>query len=205
MLCSPRTRCAAPRRRRWPGRCSRPGPRSGCSCCWLGGAGEGFFTPAMDALTVELAPRGQLGNANALYGLASSATRIAGPALLERWHRQPGRAPPTRSVGGERPPFTGPCHAARRIRLPPWGVVRGRLRKDRSQHEGGLPWRASVEATSASGRGRYCQPDGVLMTDRKDQDLTEGWRVPARETARQPACRAATRPRRSAGPPRSAP
>jgi MFS family permease len=48
---------------------------------WLGGTGEAFFTPALDALTVEMAPRGQLGNANALYGLASSATRIAGPAL----------------------------------------------------------------------------------------------------------------------------
>jgi hypothetical protein len=48
---------------------------------WLGGTGEAFFTPALDALTVEIAPRGQLGNANALYGLASSATRIAGPAL----------------------------------------------------------------------------------------------------------------------------
>jgi MFS family permease len=48
---------------------------------WLSGTGEAFFAPAMDALTVEIAPRGQLGNANALYGLASSATRIAGPAL----------------------------------------------------------------------------------------------------------------------------
>ncbi len=48
---------------------------------WSGGTGEAFFTPALDALTVEMAPRGQLGNANALYGLASSATRIAGPAL----------------------------------------------------------------------------------------------------------------------------
>jgi MFS family permease len=48
---------------------------------WLEGTGEGFFTPAMDALTVEIAPRGQLGNANAMYGLASSATRIAGPVL----------------------------------------------------------------------------------------------------------------------------
>src|SRR5512146_99646 len=48
---------------------------------WLKGTGEGYFTPAMDALTVEIAPRGQLGNANAMYGLASSATRIAGPAL----------------------------------------------------------------------------------------------------------------------------
>jgi hypothetical protein len=35
----------------------------------------------MDALTVEVAPRDQLGNANALYGLATSATRIAGPVL----------------------------------------------------------------------------------------------------------------------------
>ena len=48
---------------------------------WLVGTGEAFFTPAMDALTVEIAPRDQLGNANALYGLATSATRIAGPAL----------------------------------------------------------------------------------------------------------------------------
>jgi hypothetical protein len=30
---------------------------------------------------VEIAPRDQLGNANALYGLATSATRIAGPVL----------------------------------------------------------------------------------------------------------------------------
>ena len=48
---------------------------------WLEGTGEGFFSPALDALTVEISPRDQLGNANALYGLASSATRIAGPAL----------------------------------------------------------------------------------------------------------------------------
>jgi MFS family permease len=48
---------------------------------WLGGMGTAFFTPALDALTVEIAPRDQLANANALYGLANSATRIAGPAL----------------------------------------------------------------------------------------------------------------------------
>jgi MFS family permease len=48
---------------------------------WLGGTGTAFFTPALDGLTVEIAPSGQLGNANALYGLAGSATRIAGPAL----------------------------------------------------------------------------------------------------------------------------
>jgi MFS family permease len=48
----------------------------------LVGTGEAFFTPAMDALTVEVvASRDQLGNANALYGLATSATRIAGPVL----------------------------------------------------------------------------------------------------------------------------
>jgi hypothetical protein len=48
---------------------------------WLEGTGEAFFAPALDALTVEIAPRDQLGNANALFGLATSATRIAGPVL----------------------------------------------------------------------------------------------------------------------------
>src|SRR5215472_1144311 len=48
---------------------------------WLVGTGEAFFNPSQDALTVEISPRDQLGNANALYGLARSATRIGGPAL----------------------------------------------------------------------------------------------------------------------------
>ena len=48
---------------------------------WLGGIGTAFFTPALSALTVEIAPADQLANANSLYGLAGSATRIAGPAL----------------------------------------------------------------------------------------------------------------------------
>jgi MFS family permease len=48
---------------------------------WLVGTGEAFFNPAQDALTAQIAPRDQLGNANALYGLARSATRIGGPAL----------------------------------------------------------------------------------------------------------------------------
>jgi MFS family permease len=48
---------------------------------WLEGSGEAFFGPALSALTVEIAPSDQLGNANALYGLATSVTRIAGPAL----------------------------------------------------------------------------------------------------------------------------
>ena len=48
---------------------------------WLRGSGEAFFSPAFDALTVEIAPADQLGNANALYGLAGSASRIAGPSL----------------------------------------------------------------------------------------------------------------------------
>jgi MFS family permease len=48
---------------------------------WLEGMGEGAFGPALSGLTVEMAPVDQLGNANSLYGLARSATRIAGPAL----------------------------------------------------------------------------------------------------------------------------
>jgi MFS family permease len=43
--------------------------------------GEAFFTPALQGLTVEMAPPDQLGNANAMYGLARSATTIAGPSL----------------------------------------------------------------------------------------------------------------------------
>jgi MFS family permease len=48
---------------------------------WFEGTGEAFFSPALGALTVEISPKDQLGNANALYGLATSAARIAGPAL----------------------------------------------------------------------------------------------------------------------------
>lgn len=45
------------------------------------GTGDAFFTPAFGALTVEIAPKDQLGNANAMYGLANSVARIGGPAL----------------------------------------------------------------------------------------------------------------------------
>ena len=48
---------------------------------WLGGMGTAFFTPALSALTVEIAPRNQLANANSLYGLA--ARRPGSPA--RRW------------------------------------------------------------------------------------------------------------------------
>ena len=48
---------------------------------WLRGTGDAFFTPALSALTVEIAPGNQLGNANSLFGLASSVTSIAGPSL----------------------------------------------------------------------------------------------------------------------------
>ena len=47
----------------------------------LVGTGEAFFQPALDGLTVEIAPREELGSANALRGLASSAAGIVGPAL----------------------------------------------------------------------------------------------------------------------------
>jgi MFS family permease len=47
----------------------------------LRGTGDAFFTPALQGLTVEMAPRDQLGNANALYGLARSVTTIVGPSL----------------------------------------------------------------------------------------------------------------------------
>ncbi len=48
---------------------------------WLEGTGEAFFSPALNALTIEISPPDELASANALYGLAGSAARIAGPAL----------------------------------------------------------------------------------------------------------------------------
>jgi Major Facilitator Superfamily len=47
----------------------------------LVGTGQAFFGPALSGLMTEIAPRAELGDANALYGLAQSATRIIGPSL----------------------------------------------------------------------------------------------------------------------------
>jgi hypothetical protein len=45
------------------------------------GTGDAFFQPALSALPVQLAPRDQLGNANALFGMVQPAAQVAGPAL----------------------------------------------------------------------------------------------------------------------------
>jgi MFS family permease len=45
------------------------------------GTGSAFFQPALTALTVEIAPADQLGDANAMLSLARSTTTVAGPAL----------------------------------------------------------------------------------------------------------------------------
>jgi hypothetical protein len=45
------------------------------------GTGNAFFSPALSGLAVQLAPRDQLGNANALFGMARPAAAVAGPAL----------------------------------------------------------------------------------------------------------------------------
>jgi MFS family permease len=45
------------------------------------GTGNAFFQPALSGLAVQLAPRDQLGNANALLGMAEPAASVAGPAL----------------------------------------------------------------------------------------------------------------------------
>jgi MFS family permease len=45
------------------------------------GTGNAFFQPALSGLAVQLAPRDQLGNANALFGMAQPAAAVAGPAL----------------------------------------------------------------------------------------------------------------------------
>ncbi len=45
------------------------------------GTGTAFFQPALAGLPVQLAPRGRLGDANALLAVAEPAAQIAGPAL----------------------------------------------------------------------------------------------------------------------------
>jgi MFS family permease len=45
------------------------------------GTGSAFFQPAMSGLAVQLAPRDQLGNANALFGAAEPAAQVAGPTM----------------------------------------------------------------------------------------------------------------------------
>lgn len=45
------------------------------------GTGEAFFTPALTGLTPQITSPGELGNANALLGVARSGTAVAGPAL----------------------------------------------------------------------------------------------------------------------------
>src|SRR5579863_6449188 len=45
------------------------------------GGGNAFFQPALSGLTVQLAPRDRLGDANALFAMADPAARVAGPAL----------------------------------------------------------------------------------------------------------------------------
>ena len=47
----------------------------------LRGTGQAFFSPALSALTAEIAPRNLLGDANAMFQLAKSTSTIAGPAL----------------------------------------------------------------------------------------------------------------------------
>jgi MFS family permease len=45
------------------------------------GTGNAFFQPALAGLPVQLAPRGRLGDANALLAVAQPAAQVAGPAL----------------------------------------------------------------------------------------------------------------------------
>jgi Major Facilitator Superfamily len=45
------------------------------------GAGTAFFQPVLKGLTVALAPRERLGDANALFGMAQPGAQVAGPAL----------------------------------------------------------------------------------------------------------------------------
>jgi MFS family permease len=85
---------------------------------WLGGMGEAFFDPAMSALTVEIAPSDRLSDANAMYGLASSVTRIGGPALGGLLIAAAGSAGPAVVVAVDAATYAISVLALSRLRLP---------------------------------------------------------------------------------------
>ena len=85
---------------------------------WLGGMGEAFFDPAMSALTVEIAPSDRLSDANAMYGLASSITRIGGPALGGLLIAAAGSAGPAVVVAADAATYAVSVLALSRLRLP---------------------------------------------------------------------------------------
>jgi len=85
---------------------------------WLGGMGQAFFDPAMSALTVEIAPSDRLSDANAMYGLASSVTRIGGPALGGLLIAATGRAGPAVVVAADAATYAVSVLALSRLRLP---------------------------------------------------------------------------------------
>jgi MFS family permease len=85
---------------------------------WLGGTGDAFFGPAMSALTVEIAPADKLSDANAMFGLASSVTRIGGPALGGLLIAVTGRAGPAVVVAADAATYAVSVLALSRLRLP---------------------------------------------------------------------------------------
>ena len=86
------------------------------------GTGDAVFTPALSGLTVELAPRDDLVNANALLSAARSAAVVAGPAWPGSWSRWPGPAPSSRST---RAPTRSACWPWRHSGCRPPGPAPG--------------------------------------------------------------------------------
>jgi transmembrane secretion effector len=94
----------------------------------LTGTGEALFSPALDALTVQIAPGGALVSANALIGAARSATRIAGPALAGVLVALTGPAP---VVAVDAASYTASMLALVMLRLPGAPAARARpLRRE---------------------------------------------------------------------------
>ncbi|MDA8060971.1 MAG: MFS transporter [Actinomycetota bacterium] len=52
-----------------------------CALAAAVGVGDALFSPGLNGLTVELVPADELGDANAIFGMARSLASVAGPAL----------------------------------------------------------------------------------------------------------------------------
>lgn len=60
-----------------------------CALAAAVGVGDALFSPGMNGLTVELVPTDELGDANAIFGMARSLASVAGPALAGEFWSQP--------------------------------------------------------------------------------------------------------------------
>lgn len=130
----------------------------GATSIWLfavfaavGGAAEGVFGPTISGLTAELVPPARLGDANALTGIAGSASRIAGPALAGALITM---ASPAVAVALDAASYAGSVLALAAVGVPP-ASPHGRGRS---------PWRDLADGWAEFRAHRWLLPSTLEFT-----------------------------------------